>query len=274
MSFLAKVLSVLHTAMPVPRLFGPFHLFFCLLAVAGGIILCRKLPPTERNVRRLLGISAVFCLLLEVYKQIVFTFSVENGQIVSDYAWYAFPWQFCSTPSYIGLLAALIKNKRLHHILCAYLGSFALFAGVAVMAYPASVFTGTVGINFQTMIWHGSMVSIGVYLLHSGYTPSSPGTLRRAIPVFAATVGLACIMNEVVYHFDLADGEMFNMFYISPHYDSILPLYNIIHKALPFVLSLGIYVLGFSAAAGVVLFLFHLLEKLYLHLRHRKKQTV
>ena len=273
MTFLVKVLSVLHTAMPEPRLFGPFHLTFCLLSVITAIVLCRKLPPTERNVRRLLGISAVVCLLLEVYKQIVFTFTVENGQIVSDYTWYAFPWQFCSTPIYIGLLAALIKNKRLHHIFCAYLGSFALFAGAAVMVYPATVFIETVGVNFQTMIWHGSMVSIGVYLLHSGYTPSSPGTLRRAIPVFAATVGLACIMNEVVYHFDLADGEMFNMFYISPHYESILPVYGTIHGSLPFVLSLGIYVLGFSAAAGVVLFLFHLLEKLYLHLRHRKKQA-
>ena len=274
MSFLAKILSVLHTTMPEPRLYGPFHLAFCLLAVAGGVILCRKLPPTEHNVRRLLGICASVCLLLEVYKQIVFTFTVENGQIVSDYTWHAFPWQFCSTPIYIGLLAALIKNKRLHHIFCAYLGSFALFAGVAVMAYPSTVFIEIAGINLQTMIWHGSMVSIGIYLLHSGYTPSAPGTLRRAMPVFAATLAIACVMNEVIYHFDLANGELFNMFYISPHYDSLLPLYGPIHEALPFGLSLIIYLLGFSAAAGVVLFLFHLLEKLYLHLRRRKKQSV
>jgi hypothetical protein len=206
-------------------------------------------------VRRLLGISAAVCLLLEVYKQIVFTFTVENGQIVSDYTWYAFPWQFCSTPIYIGLLAALIKNKRLHHIFCAYLGSFALFAGAAVMAYPATVFIETAGVNFQTMIWHGSMVSIGVYLLHSGYTPSSPGTLRRAIPVFAATVGLACIMNEVVYHFDLADGEMFNMFYISPHCDPHLPVYSEVQKLVPFPGCLSIYILGFSAAAYIMLLL-------------------
>ena len=270
MSVLAKILTMLGTEMEPPTPYGPFHIFFCLLAVVCGVILCRKLSPTERNVRRLLLITSVACLLLEVYKQIVFTFTVEDGKIVAEYIWHAFPWQFCSTPMYVGLLAALVKNRRLHHILCAYLGSFALFAGVAVMAYPATVFTETIGVNLQTMFWHGSMVTIGIYLLHSGYVPSAPGTLRRAFPVFAAAAGIACVLNEVVYHFDLADGDLFNMFYFSPHYDSLLPLYTDLHDVLPFGLSLAVYMLGFTAAAGIVLFLFHLLEKIYLRLRRRE----
>ena len=274
MQVLTDILSFLHTTMPTPKPFGVFHLVFCILAIIGGVLLHRKLPPTEKNVRRLLLITSSVCLLLEVYKQIVFTFTVEGGQIVMDYTWHAFPWQFCSTPIYVGMLAALIKNRRLHHIFCSYLGSFALFAGVAVMAAPVTVFTETVGVNLQTMIWHGSMVSVGIYLLHSGYVPSSRDTLRRAVPMFIFTVAVACIMNEVVYHFDLSNGETFNMFYISQHFESVLPVYSVIHETLPFALSLLIYILGFTAAAGIVVFIFHLLEKLYLYLRRRKKAKV
>ncbi len=271
MAFFTKLLSLLHTDMNVPKPYGPFHLFFFALALLGGVVLCRKLKPTETNIRRLLLITSVISILLEIYKQLVFTFGVENGTIVADFDWYAFPWQFCSTPMYIGLLAALIKNRRLHHILCAYLGSFALFAGTAVMVYPTSVFMDLAGINIQTMICHGLMVTNGIYLLHSGYVQSSRGTLRRAVPVFAVMVLIACVMNEVVYHFDLANGETFNMFYISPHFAPHLPVYSMVQEKLPFLPCLLIYVIGFTAVAGIVVYLFHLLERLYLHLHRRQK---
>lgn len=274
MAFLTRLLSLLHTDMTVPKPYGPFHLFFFALAIAGGVILCRKLTPTEANVRRLLLVTSVLSILLEVYKQLVFTFTVENGAITGDFQWYAFPWQFCSTPMYVGLLAALVKHRRLHHILCAYLGSFALFAGAAVMAYPTSVFIDVAGINIQTMVCHGLMLSNGIYLLHSGYVPSSRGTLRRAVPVFAVMVLIACAINEIVFHFDLANGETFNMFYISPHFDPHLPVYSLVQEQLPFLPSLLIYLLGFTAVSGVVLYLFHLLERLYLRLRHRDKTSV
>ena len=61
----------------------------------------------------------------------MFGISYEDG-LSYNYAWYAFPWQFCSTPMYIGLLAGLSKGK-LHDHFCAYLATFALFAGTAVM---------------------------------------------------------------------------------------------------------------------------------------------
>ena len=120
-------------------------------------------------MRRLFSIiTSVACLLLEVYKQIVFTFTVEDGKIVAEYIWHAFPWQFCSTPMYVGLLAGLTKPGKVHDALCAYLATFAVFAGTAVMLYPGDGFTPLTGINIQTIICHGSMVVIGGYLLGSG----------------------------------------------------------------------------------------------------------
>ncbi len=62
-----------------------------------------------------------------------------------------FPFQFCSTLMYIGLLAVLIINQRVHKALCAYLCTFAIFAGTAVMIYRDDVYASIVGINIQTM---------------------------------------------------------------------------------------------------------------------------
>ena len=80
-------------------------------------------------------ITALVVILLEIYKQINYTFSYE-GAITFDYQWYAFPFQFCSTPMYVGLLVGLFRKGKIHDALCAYLATYAVFAGLCVMIYP------------------------------------------------------------------------------------------------------------------------------------------
>ena len=183
-----------------------------------------------------------------------YSFSYADG-IVFDYQWYAFPFQFCSTPMYIGLLAGLTRKGKLHDCLCAYLATFAVFAGTAVMIYPGDVFIDTIGINIQTMICHGSMITMGIYLYATGHVKLSHKTILKAIPVFAVTVGLALIMNEVFYKTGLIGDEAFNMFYISPYFENSLPIYSEVHKAVPAPWNILIYIAGFTAAAYVILLL-------------------
>ena len=45
------------------------------------------------------------------------------------------------------------------------------------------------------------------------------------------------------------------MFYISPYLDCSLPVYSLVHNAVPFPVNLIIYILGFTAAATVILLL-------------------
>ena len=222
------------------------------MALLGGVVLCRKLKPTERNVRRLLLITSVLSILLEIYKQVVFTFSVENGSVVADFDWYAFPWQFCSTPMYVSLLAATIKNEKIHDALCAYLVSFSLFAGLVVLAYPEQCFIETIGVNIQTMVWHCGMIVLGVFLVASGYVKLEHKTVLKAIPVFAFFVACALILNEVAYVTGLLEEHTFNMFFISPHCEPSLPVYSIVQELAPFPWCLVIYVIGFSVAAYLI----------------------
>ena len=241
--------------MSKPQLYGWFHLLSLALTVLVTVWLCmdhRNKKPQQ--IRRLVLITAVTVAILEVYKQINFGFSYDNG-ISFDYAWYAFPFQFCSTPMYIGLIAGLTKKGPVHSSACAYLATYAVFAGVCVMLYPSTVFIDVIGINIQTMVCHGSMIVIGIYLLCSGYVKLEHKTILRAMPVFGVCVLLAALMNETAYRTGLLETDTFDMFFISPYCAPSLPVYSSVQAVVPFPLSLVIYILGFTLAAYLILLL-------------------
>ena len=253
MTFFQSVLSFLDTSMETPQPYGWFHILFFILSFLVLIPLLRyPEKPTRDHVRCVVWITAAIVAVLEVYKQINYSFSYEN-RIFYDYQWYAFPFQFCSTPMYIGLLAGVFKKGKIHESLCAYLATYALFAGLSVMVYPVSVFISTIGINLQTMICHGSMITIGIYLFATGYVPLKCKTVLKAMPVFAVTVAMAAIMNEIAFRSGLLERETFNMFFISPYCEPSLPVYSLVQAHVPFPWCLILYILGFTAAAYLVL---------------------
>ena len=253
MTIIQWLLRMLDLPMTQPEPYGWFHMLSLLLTVGLTVYLCvccRKWSPEQ--IRRLMLITAVTVALLEIYKQINFGFSYTDG-ITFDYAWYAFPFQFCSTPMYVGLLAGLTKEGAVHRAACAYLASYALFAGICVMLYPNTVFVRTIGINIQTMICHGSMIVIGVYLLCSGYVKAEHKTILGAMPVFGICVLMAAGMNEIAYRTGLLETDTFDMFFISPYTEPSLPVYSMVQKAVPFPWCLILYILGFSLAAYLIL---------------------
>jgi len=251
MKFFEKILKIFDTQMQRPEAWGWFHLLFWVLILAFAVLLCifagREKPE---RVRKAVLIVAVIVSVLEIYKQINFSFSYVDG-ISFDYQWYAFPFQFCSTPMYVGLLAGMIKKGRVHDALCAYLATYAMFAGLCVMVYPNDIYTETIGINIQTSVCHGTMISIAVYLLYSGHVKLQHKTILKAMPVFACAMGLAMIMNEIAYRSGLE--EAFNMFYISPHQTPHLPVYSQIQEIVPFPFCTVIYFISFTLAAYLIL---------------------
>jgi hypothetical protein len=249
MSFFEKLLEIFHARMQRPEPWGWFHLLFWGLSIGGAVLLCvlHKKDKPER-VRKVVLTVAITVILLEIYKQITFSFS--NGTTF-DYQWYAFPFQFCSTPMYVGLLAGLIKKGKVHDALCAYLATYAMFAGLITMVIPNDIYVDIIGINIQTSICHGSMITIAIYLLYTGYVKLEHKTILKAMSVFACTMGVAMILNEIAFHSGLE--ETFNMFYISPHQAPSLLVYSDIQKVVPFPFCTIIYFLGFTLAAYLIL---------------------
>ena len=155
-------------------------------------------------------------------------------------------------PMYVGRIVGITKGK-VHDFCCAFLATFAVFAGAAVMLYPSTVFIPTIGINIQTMICHGAMITLGIFLYYTNHVKTEFKTLWKAIPVFSICVGLAVIMNEIGHKIGLTEDHYFNLFYISRHEDPHLPVYSSIQNAVAYPWCLFIYIIGFSVAAALML---------------------
>ncbi len=253
MPFFQEVLRFLDSKMTQPQPYGLFHLAFFAASVLAGVLLCATHKKgDDRRVRRVVLITAIVVTLFEIYKQINFSFSYDDG-IAFNYQWYIFPWQFCSTPLYAGLIAGFTKKGFVHRAANAYLATYAFFAGAAVMFLPTSVFIDTIGINIQTMVCHGSMITVAIYLLYSGYVQANRHSFFRAAAVFCVMVGIAIILNEIGYRTGLTEDHYFNMFYISPYCDPHLPVYSDVQRLIPYPYCLFIYIAGFSTAAGLIL---------------------
>lgn len=253
MEFLQNILRIMDRQMTTPRLFGWFHIVSLTLTVLITVALCyRHREDSPNRVRLVVFRTAVLVTMLEIYKQINYSFSYENG-ITFDYQWYAFPFQFCSTPMYVGLLAGVLGKGKLQDALYAYLATFSVFAGTCVMIYPVDVFVGTVGINIQTVICHGSMICIGVYLFYTGVVRLEHSTIMKAMLVFACTVTLATLLNEIAYWTGLLERETFNMFFISRHCAPSLPVYSLVQNLIPYPGCLLFYILGFTLASYLIL---------------------
>lgn len=261
-AFLGELLNILDADMTTPTMYGWFHLLFFALSIAAGVLLCKYKKPTDKFVNDLMLFTAILSIVLEVYKQINYTFSYDGSVITGDYQWYAFPFQFCSTPMYVGLLAGILRKGKIRDALCTYLATYALFGGLVVMIYPAQVFISTIGINIQTMICHGSMLTVGIYLLGTRYIKLEHKTVLKAIPVFVCLVAAATVMNEIAYFTGLLERETFNMFFISRHCEGTLPVYSIVQGFVPYPWCMIIYVVIFTLAAYIMVLLAMLIKKL------------
>jgi hypothetical protein len=97
------------------------------------------------------------------------------------------------------------------------------------------------------------MISIGAYLLYTGYVKAEHKTAVKAMPVFAIMVALAVIMNEIAYASGLLETDDFNMFFVSPHQEPSLPVYSLVQGAVPYPWCLIIYIAGFTLAAYAII---------------------
>lgn len=252
---LEKLLPILEWRAQTPKLFGVYHIAWIILMIAATVLLCWLYKKGHiKKPERVVWIVAVIVIVLEVYKQIVFTYSIDEwGYMHREYQWFVFPWQFCSMPMYVGLLAGILRGKARNFMHC-FLATYAIFGGLAVMVYPPQVYTPEIGINIQTMICHGSMITVGVFLYYTGLVKTEFKSLLKASAVFAAALSVALIINEWAYRAGIMEGgQRVNMFYVSPYCEPSLPVYSLVQQVVPYPWSLLIYIVGFCTIAWIIM---------------------
>lgn len=246
-----KFIDSLSSTMQTPTNYGWFHLMFVGIIVLTTILLCLFFRNcSEKAVKRIALIGWLIMLVLEIYKQLVFSFNNENGVAKWDYQWYAFPFQLCSTPLFVLPFIAFAKSGKGTQDACmSYMSTFSLFGGIAVFLYPNDVFVSTIGVNIQTMVHHGLQIVLGIFFLVYNRKRLNFKFFLKGVIVFCITFATALAMNFIFHTFV---NETFNMFYISPYYACHLPLLSVIYANVPYVVFLLIYFIGFVLAAFVI----------------------
>ena len=246
MNLFEKLLYFLQGEMIEPTAFGWFHILWLVLVITAIFILYkRKKFYNERQLKIVLGVYGIIALILELLKQLIWAFNYDpiTNIITWDYEWYAFPFQLCSTPIFISLLCLIIKNKEMKTYLYSYLSFITILGSIATMLYPASCFVDDLLVNIHTMWLHGGSFVVSVVLILNQEVEITKENLKKGLFVFLIFVCIANLLNVILVHSSLLQGETFNMFYISPYFDCTLPIFNIIYENSPYLLFLGCYLL-------------------------------
>ncbi len=269
MEFLGSIIEVLDYSIETPKPYGAFHLAFLILTVFFSVFLSVKYKDaSDKTYKKIIFIAWVIMAVFELYKQFNYTFSYDGKTITCDYQWYAFPYQFCSTPLYVFPFIVFCKNKNVYQAVVSFTMTFVFFAGAAVMLYPTDIYISTLGINIQTSVHHGLQVVIGSLTIcrYRKQLKYIKFYLKGMI-AFGVLLAVALILNLLA---PLWTDETFNMFFISPHFNCHLPILSIINESAPYIVFLLSYVLGFMLVALIIYQASNLIYKLILKNSHEK----
>ncbi len=259
------LLDLFELKMERPLAYAPFeqswfHYLSLLLMVVYTVLLTIKFKKTnEQGVKRTLRNIGLALIIFEVYKQVIFTY---RGPGVWEFQWYAFPFQFCSTAMYAMLIVGFTKDKTIYQLGTSFLATYTLFAGLAVMFYPATVFVNEIGINIQTMFYHGSMAAVGLALVFSGKVSHSYKTLLKGVIPMTVVILIAILLNGLFNRY-MQDAGTFNMFFINPAYDTGLVILNLIQPHVSALMFIVIYFAGITLVSYITFKLFVGASKLW-----------
>ena len=241
-----------------PQPYGLFHICFLVLMIALCVVFVfiGKKYHEQVHINRIVLCFGIFLALIEIYKQVFYTLNNDS------YPWYIFPFQFCSVPIYVCLINPFIRNKKIQSAGYYFLSYYGLLAGLMVMLIPTTVFNKYLTICLHTMLWHMSMVIVGCYLISARTQGRSFNEVKSAFWVWLGFVGIALVADIIGYqaYFKNHSGT-WNLFYISPYYDCVLPILGDIYKNTNWLIFFICYIIAFTGGVVVVYYICKLINK-------------
>ena len=245
-----KIIAFLGKTAEKPQMYGAFHIIsLCVIFVLSVVIIYFRKRLTDKFIAYSFLVSGIIMAVFEIYKQLVISYIPETDTWI--YSWSIFPFQFCSTPIYLTLIAffAYRANKtRLFKSITAFLGTYSLIGAIVVLFIGTyTVLNPIIGINIQTMLHHGIMFLISVTVLVSGTVRFDVKTVFGAFKLFCVLTVMALILIKI-----FESKEKFDMFYLSKNSDFIYPAFKeLFGGRLPHY----IYVMGYIALFTVGAFI-------------------
>lgn len=250
-----EILAFLEAEMVTPKPYGAFHLLWLGLTI--GIIallfFVRK-KHNEKILKWILGIYGVTAFILEALKQLVWSveYNEELGKFIWDYQWYAAPFQLCTMPIYICLICLFLNKCKVRDALLAFVAYTTILGSIASAIIPDQLFVSDILINVHTMWLHLGSLVVSIYLLMSGEVKTNIKSLFKGLIVFLIVIVIANTLNIVVYNSGVLNGETFNMLYISPYFESTLPVFDSIYNNVPYIVFLALYIVALSLGSCII----------------------
>lgn len=265
MNFFERVIYFLQGEINRPSPFGWFHLMWIGLTLLSIFILYKtRNKYNEKQLKIVLSIYGIIAFILELTKQIIWSFEYDLSTGIStwDYQWYAAPFQLCTTPIFITIICLFMKKTKLRTSLLSYLSFITILGGIMTILLPDSCFVETALVNIHTMWLHCGSLVVSVYLLITKEVELKFENFKNAIIVFLVFVFLAELLNIGIYNSGLLNGEEFNMFYISPYFTTHLPVYNTVQQIVPFPIYLLFYIISILLGGGLIYGISYLIIKI------------
>lgn len=258
---LVQLMTLTAWEMQKPKAYGTFHLTFTFVGLAICILLAYLLRGlSEKGNRRLLLGMGTFLLLTELYKQLFYTYYIGGG----TYQWWIFPFQLCSIPMYLCVIAPFIKRPRVRHGMYAFMTTFNLLGGIMAFAEPSGIVHGYWTLTLHAFLWHMTLVFLGLYLIASGRGANTLRDYRDGVLTFLALCVIAFGINVAVNY---GLGEHINMFFVGPK-NSSLAVFKDIAERFGWYTSTALYI------PTVCLGAFLLFLPVYLYRRKKKRKTI
>lgn len=258
MNFFEKVIYFLQAEMTRPKPYGWFHFMWIGLVVISVLVLYKlRKQHNERQLKMVLAIYGITAFILELIKQIIWSFEYDltTGVGTWDYQWYSAPFQLCTTPIFVLLICLFMKKTKLRTSLLSYVSFVTILGSIMTIIIPDSCFVATTLVNVHTMWLHCGSLVVSLYLMFNGEVELKLDNLKSAAKVFLIFVFIAEFLNIGIYNLGILNGEEFNMFYISPYFVSTLPVYNTVQQLVPFPIYFMFYIVSILLGATIIYFL-------------------
>lgn len=245
------------TAWPMtpPAAFGPFHLIWFFV----GVGLCFLLAWLFRNAnekqnRAILLTVGLFLLISEIYKQLFYYYYI--GQ--RSYQWWIFPFQLCSVPMYLCLIAPFCKKGgRLQRGMYNFMMIFNLLGGFAALIEISGLVHEYWTLTLHAFIWHTLLVFVGLYLGISGRAGTCWRDYFSAAITFVVLCAIAFALNVI---FGKVSDHTMNMFFVGPE-NSSLVVFKTIAARYGWYVSTALYIPVVCLGAMLFFLPFYLLRK-------------
>lgn len=264
MNIIEEIMKATVHPIDKPSAYGLYHILFMIISLAIIITSCYFMrKSSDKTFKIVLICMGSFLIITEIYKQFYYLYAIG----MDGYDWDMLPFQLCSVPMYISVIAGCMKKCKARDIICEYLVSIGFLGGIMAYLEPSGILHDDLFKLLHSSIWHAMLIWIALYILFTNNACHNLKNYPKALIALGGVVIVATTLNLV---FKDKASVGFNMCYISPFRNTPLAIFkdfdvffkNLLGNYPGRIVSIIIYLIGVSLGGFVIYLASYYIKKL------------